>query len=1844
MIDFDTARQTLGAARERLAVQRAELYRTQQRTAALAARLARSRRVSTPDGAAASQRLAQQLDALKRDEARQRKVSRDLAAAVADAEGAFAAASTMQAGIARCSGGTPILLLPVRLETRFHESELWVRIYPDDCAVDSFEPDLSEDDIASAQQFWIAVWAAGGVEGERRAAWRDLVRARGTGRAAWIIKQYKPQGAEPVRTDFAPLLLVIATTQLPSATEQAALAAYWKAVWRANGARDAIEQAAFDLTQTLLLNAADAATLTARFTPANLSVRPAPPTQRAAADVDVVWLALPAGTDPKSAAWTAPAQVTVLPDRFVILGYQGEQLVFEAEGAPIPSPLVVGPDPSAAPEDQLQHAADGSLVIPEEMRWMTDFDRAVQVGMGMKISLDPTRVDASRPISRVIAIGLKLSEDADGGRERLEQLLTAHRYGSGGFSLAPQGTPTNNTEGVRAAGARGDADADASYDVLFTSGKRLEHTPEWDSRQDGQWLADALGIDPDVFQHVPHASDRDFAEARAMNRVLWPATLGYSMETMLHPVFGADTVDTTRWFYTHFVAGRGFLPSIRVGSQPYGVLPALNLQQWKLGNDSNLAVGGLRAPAAFAGYVQRLFAVLTNARSDWTALVGAVNTVEKPGDAHQILLDILGLHPASVEWHQRYGESFAYLFNRLKFDGLGARLVESVNSRGLQEPAMQLLRRLGYQGAVTPDGLQRFFFSHAQSLNGPVIDDRPLSESDPVRAYAAGNRNYLAWAADAVRESLEDLRQERGFINDIPPNALLYVVLRHALLLGYWDSALRLHVARGVVDSGSAQMARAEPSAIHVAPERAAGSESRYAYLYARDARVSGNASITVGEHIRDILGQDHSAEHLADQLAALDMIKDLPTARLERCFAEHIDTASYRLDAWLMGLVHLNLASMRYADRLIPSGAPSAEVETRRGLYLGSYGYVENLQRRAPLESVALSGDLAAIFDDETNPLRRDPTSGGYVMAPSASQATTAAILRAGYIANASPQAPDALAVDLSSARVRQALGLIQAIRNGQPLGAVLGYRFQRGLHEDHAPLELDVFIHAMRSVFPLVANNIASTQDASAPIETIEANNVIDGLKLIERVRQLANRQYPFGLALPAASPAESAAIDAEVDRLLESHDALADLALAEGVHQAVLGNYGAVGAALDAYAKGSFPPEPEFVRTRRGGVTLTHRMGVHFDAGAVSPVPVASSPRAHALTPVNQWLAAVLPDPTLVGCRVEWRDPVSGTAEEEIVTQQDLALQPIDLLYVVTLDGAATMDELDDRIIRHVLNKRAPRSDAAFSVRHTVRLAPPLKTFFELAPLLRHLRTLLLAARPLVPTDIALTGEAEEAEDAAQSIARTRASRPVDELAVLGASLATFAATAVPIDTALDQAVSLFERAARFGLQQVGWGFLYAWRQRVFAGLVAKMQDVIARWHKRLGDFDVAAAAYDGSSAALTEQQRFDALARMDLLVAALPVSPRPATPDDYDDLLRGSANPQARRRLFADKLTALEALLANDTSSLAALLQAIQSQLPLTAFDLANVSVDDAANEVAVCQADLQVRLEKLEADVDQRVANAGDALAAHDQAASSRARIESLQAAATAVFGAAVKLIPQFTLTPDHAAEIANAYAQGSSGALFQYLHDTKQSDFPVEDWLHGVARVREKMYAWEQMGLFAPILGGTEPALTPLQLPHRAGEGWLGLQFDPRQSLSGDRLLYTAHFAVPPGSAAMCGLLLDEWTEVLPARDETVGMSFHYDRPGSEPPQAWLLATPTNTRAPWRWSDLVGAVSETFALAKLRAVEPTQIDSTPYASFLPATATASALRGISIAANFANVNNVNAFVQGGGGG
>ena len=181
----------------------------------------------------------------------------------------------------------------------------------------------------------------------------------------------------------------------------------------------------------------------------------------------------------------------------------------------------------------------------------------------------------------------------------------------------------------------------------------------------------------------------------------------------------------------------------------------------------------------------------------------------------------------------------------------------------------------------------------------------------------------------------------------------------------------------------------------------------------------------------------------------------------------------------------------------------------------------------------------------------------------------------------------------------------------------------------------------------------------------------------------------------------------------------------------------------------------------------------------------------------------------------------------------------------------------------------------------------------------------------------------------------------------------------------------------------------------------------------------------------------------------------------------------------------------------------------------------------------------------------------------------------------------------------------------------------------MDDWLYGVARVRPRMQALETVVQLAGAFGTTEPALEPVQFPHRPGDPWLALELPAGFDLRGaaNRLLYTASY---PGGGfdktapAFGGLLLDEWTEVVPGTRETAGLAFHYDRPSHEPPQTMLLVTPASAGALWNWEDLRAAIPETFALAKTRAVEPRDLARTSLARLLPATLMAFTTHAISI--------------------
>ena len=1786
----------------------------------------------------------------------------------------------------------PVALFPLRLETRFktvtsragqQQQQLWVRIYPDECLVDTFEELLSETELYSARIFWREYFHAAGAEEDERAAWRGLVASHGSGRATWIVKEFRPLNPlmpddpegdpalelKPQSKATGDLILVVTADSSFTAAEKTALADFWPAMWKAGGDSDLETAALNDLEAQIGPDRANE--LATDFAPYNLTEQPAPGLTRATTTVRVAFLFLPSDDDvgAKTRSWMKAAEVELLPERFVLLGYQKDQQGFKevlsALSAPVQGPFAVSPDPTTNAESQFQFDENGNLIIGDDLRWMLDFDEAVRRGMGFRINLPPQQAAG---FDRLLVLGIRLGSDAAKSKAELETLFQHHYFSRTGFAFLPQGSPTNNTDDGNSAYTRGD-DADSSYDFVFKAKAQFDETDEWLAKRDGQLFAECLGIDTEWLKQVPHAGGLDQSEARAMNVALWPATFGYFMDTLLQPVFSDDAIYYTRWFFNHFVSGRGMVPAIRIGRQPYGILPtsAFTRIEWVFGQEKVSYIdyssrfqeqrGTLFKDWLwkFKGVLDQLYDIWRK-QSDAVARVGVNNR-----DPHQMLLDIVGLHPDSVEFYQRYANTKKQEHN---IASIWQRFIiwQTLPANELHNEAFNLLQLLGYTGAQTPLLFDLFWKVTADRLNGPVIQEGPLSETDPLRNVTTNDRNYIQWLYEWGRSSFDIVRVQDGFSDSKWPNALLYLLLKHALELGYYDAGVRVLDDAQLLDNQAKRDLRSEPHFFQIstaatpiaAGARTSPEKSRYELLYTANERVTGDDRTLLVDHLTRGIGTLFATRYLTEQLDALECLGQTPTARLERVLAEHLDCCTYRLDAWMTGLINFQLQSMRYTRRGDQEGVEEG-ASYRKGIYLGAYGWLENVRpKNKVLTPVRLSRELDEIFnaqqpEGQNVPLVSDDQNEGYIHAPSVNHAVTAAILRNAYISNATPAQPDLLKVNLSSERVRLALGIIEGIRNGQSLAALLGYQFERGLHDRYAFAECDQFIYPLRKLFPLYTQPQDLPEGVS--IEAVEARNVVNGTNLIRHVKNAApaDQKYPFGFPntkLPDATPAQKDAINTELDRLLDLYDAVADLAIAEGVHQVVMGNYDRAAATLDAYGQATFPPIPEVVQTPRSGIALTHRVALHFDTGvAINP---NDNPRVKAEPAINGWLKDVLPPAAKVSCRVNYIDATTGDPEHTFVSQADLGLQPLDVLYVAAPDNLQARSELEDRVRDVVLRDAAlkVRPDLLGEISH-LESQPGDFTFFEIAPLVRSLRALLLRSRTLRPTDAALPTEVKAQNAGTISLDRTR-------VGFLPSALDTIrTAKLVPlrdqlktdldavyvdpdhpdpspilpkIDNYLNVIIEICRDLARYGLQQTGFGIFFENRAGIFRQLLKKAVDVAQRWQNKIDEYDALVL--------VTLPTLVDEADRMALLAKA----ERAISTESTDTTGKTSAQlliiVQAKEATFRARQTGFKDLQKTNVTTLQALLNAFNALLPVAQFDLQEVTTDDEEKQIIILAEDIRTRAEQLIADLEKRVAAINDKLIDHDAAADADERVQILTETARSVFGGEFVLVPSFTVPSNQAAEWNNAYA--GRATLLEYQKTELKNDFPVDDWLYGVARVREKMRQVENLLFLTEALGTNEPALEPVQFPFSADAPWMALEFpsDARQKLERELLLYTAGYAKDfDGTEPQCGVLLDEWTEVVPGETETTGITFHFDKPNSEPPQAILLATPTQFTGAWKWDDLVNTLHETLDMARTRAVEPQELDQTELSVFLPATIMATTWQPITIAADLARVNN-----------
>jgi len=328
---------------------------------------------------------------------------------------------------------------------------------------------------------------------------------------------------------------------------------------------------------------------------------------------------------------------------------------------------------------------------------------------------------------------------------------------------------------------------------------------------------------------------------------------------------------------------------------------------------------------------------------------------------------------------------------------------------------------------------------------------------------------------------------------------------------------------------------------------------------------------------------------------------------------------------------------------------------------------------------------------------------------------------------------------------------------------------------------------------------------------------------------------------------------------------------------------------------------------------------------------------------------------------------------------------------------------------------------------------------------------------------------------------------------------------------------------------------------------------------------------------------------------------------------------------KRLALQNEHDAFADVLVTNHPTVTAALADVDSLLPIDAFDPAPFDLDPLRDGAVTFVEDLARTLASVHTALVDRAGKVQTQLQAYDTATSAQSQADALEAAAKALLGDSFVLVPEFALSATQAAQWTNAYAAGSTGGLLQYLTATVKIERPVDEWLAGAARVRPKLHAWETIGVLADAFGRDELALVPAQFPYEANAPWLAMQFPSDYSFDSDRLLYTAHYAAAfDASKHQCGLLIDDWTEVVPGATKDTALAFNFDRPDNEPPQAILLVTPATADGAWHWEDIVGALNETLDLAKKRALEPALIDPTAYSRFLPATIMAVTLYGISI--------------------
>ena len=476
---------------------------------------------------------------------------------------------------------------------------------------------------------------------------------------------------------------------------------------------------------------------------------------------------------------------------------------------------------------------DGPQVPDTEPRWWESFDVACKVGLGAVIPLDgaagtpPVDID---DLDALFVVGI--SHDSPGG------LFADHRDSGLLGTIAP-GIPTATVAGEPA--------APYEFDAKRWGSLRDE---EPDAAQ--QQLSVLLTGDRDALGALPGDTG---LPAGPMVNGLWPALWGFGLGEVLGVGAPGDMRTLGAWA-GHALRPQGPLPTLRIGRQPYGLLPVTDLRQWEvLAGEPPLEqglVGALRK-------LRELWAVAATQH-------GNVQGVDAAG-----LLDRLAQTPTAPR--------------------LGVRRQDSLEAEVAGATIHDVLSGLLGWGAGAPltmaEALAQWHQANPVVASLGITANRHYSgvaHQRPLRLSMFGPDGDVAAAHAALRALVDRSRTEPAAL------ARLDVLERGD---GTID-ALLLRLALRSLQLALADVARERDG------DDAPLLEPATPFTWA-PGRLRGLVSSLTPEQLDGDTPALRALRRVTDGLSALADLDQLGSAdELDRALRAVIDTASHRLDPWV--------------------------------------------------------------------------------------------------------------------------------------------------------------------------------------------------------------------------------------------------------------------------------------------------------------------------------------------------------------------------------------------------------------------------------------------------------------------------------------------------------------------------------------------------------------------------------------------------------------------------------------------------------------------------------------------------------------------------------------------------------------------------------------------------------------------------------------------------------------------------------------------------------------------------------------------------------------------------------